>query len=195
MSTNIATTSAAMASAGKTALTWAAAAAGRVLRMLTTTSLGRFSALAVLIAAALWFGARDGVLSTLGWGAVPAFCWLAFSLLLLTRGVGLLAARWRTVVALFGLAAAAVGGLGAVGPPSDAFGPSMGGLAGAAIARYPLTWDAGGSTVPQLILGAVRVAAVAALSAAFIWPANALVATRAAAAATGPAGRKVAAGA
>jgi len=195
MSTNIATASAAMTSAGKAALTWAAAAAGRVLRVLGTTSAGRFSALAVLIAAALWFGARDGVLSTLGWGAVPAFCWLAFCLLLLTRGVGLLAARWRTVVALFGAAAAAVGGLGAVEAPSDAFGPSMGGLAGAAIARYPLTWEPGGGTVPQLILGAVRVAAVAALSAVFIWPAHALIAARATAAAIAAASRKVAAGA
>jgi len=195
MSTSKARTSAGTASAAKGALSWTAAAAGRVLRALTITSVGRFASLAALIAAGLWFGARDDVLSTLGWGAVPAFCWLAFFLFLLTRGVGFLAERWRIVLALFGAAAGAVGGLGAVEAPSSAFGESMGGLAGAAIARYPLTWDLGGGTVPQLTLGAVRVAAVAGLSAAVMWPAHAAVAAGSAGAGAAVVGRKAAAGA
>ena len=179
----------------KNALSGAAAGTARVLRVMTVTSTGRFLALAALIAAGLWFGARDGVLSTLGWGAVPAFAWLAVFLLLLTRSPGTLAAHSRAVLALFGAAAAAVGGLGTVGAPSDAFGPSMGGLVGAAIARYPLAWDVGGSTAPQLALGAVRIAAVVALSAAVMWPSHALAAARVAGAGAAVAGRKAAAGA
>ena len=179
----------------KNALSGAAAGTARVLRVMTVTSTGRFLALAALIAAGLWFGARDGVLSTLGLGAVPAFAWLAVFLLLLTRSPGTLAAHSRTVLALFGAAAAAMGGLGTVGAPSDAFGPSMGGLVGAAIVRYPLAWDVGGSTAPQLALGAVRIAAVVALSAAVMWPSRSLAAARVAGAGAAVAGRKAAAGA
>ena len=195
MSRSTARASARTAVVAKNALSGAATGTARVLRVMTVTSTGRFLALAALIAAGLWFGARDGVLSTLGWGAVPAFAWLAVFLLLLTRSPGTLAAHSRAVLALFGAAAAAVGGLGTVGTPSDAFGPSMGGLVGAAIARYPLAWDVGGGTVPQIALGAVRIAAVVALSAAVMWPSHALAAARVAGAGAAVVGRKAAAGA
>jgi 4-hydroxybenzoyl-CoA reductase subunit beta len=75
---------------------------------MTVTWAGRFTALVALIAIVLWFAARDAVLSTLGWGAAPAFAWLAVLLLLLSRSPGAALAQRRLLVALFGLAAAAV---------------------------------------------------------------------------------------
>jgi len=164
-------------SAGKLA-TSAGVAARRFLRLLLVTSWGRLCALAALIAVVLFFAARDEVLSTLGWGAVPVFAWLAYALFLLTGLPERLAARWRVVLALFAGASAVVGGLGMAEAPSDTFGASAGGLVGAAIARYPIEWDMSGGTGPQLTLGAIRVAGVVVVGAAVMWPAYAALAAR-----------------
>ncbi|MBM3956723.1 MAG: DNA translocase FtsK, partial [Gemmatimonadetes bacterium] len=181
-------------SAALRALSRGARLSARGARVLVGTRQGRLSGLVVAAGAALWFGARDGVLWTFGWGAVPALCWLALFLFLATRGKGFRGAWGRRAVVLFGAAAAAVGGLGMVGAPSDSFGPSMGGLVGAAIARYPFEWHIDGGTVPELALAAARVGAVAALAGAVMWPSHALRAARGAATGAAMAGRTVAAG-
>lgn len=145
---------------------------------LVLTPQGRFFVLTALIAVGIWFGARDEILRALGWGAVPALGWLAVVIFTLTRDYRLVARHWRPILALLGVAAASTGGLGMVDARSEAFGESMGGLAGAAIARYPFEWDPYLTDASDLALGAGRLAVLLALSATVMWPSHVLQATK-----------------
>ena len=125
------------------------------------------------------FAVREQFIAWLGWSAVPLLGWLAVFLYLANGRPRLLVDWYRALTAGLLVALAATTALGIVAQPGAFYAnESLGGRVGELMARWPFEWDAYGVATGHYFLSGLRVAVLAALAGAVIWPRGAVVAGR-----------------
>ena len=140
---------------------------------------GRFAALIVVAALVVAFAVREQFIAWLGWSAVPLLAWLGVFLYLANGRPQLIISWYRGLTAGLLMALAATTALGIVAQPGAFYAnESLGGNVGELMARWPAEWDAYGVATGNYFLAGIRVAVLAALAGAVIWPRGAVVTGR-----------------
>ena len=125
------------------------------------------------------FLVREHFITWLGWSAVPLLAWLGVFLYIANSRPRLIVDWYRALTAGLLVALAATTALGIVAQPGAFYAnESMGGRVGELMARWPFEWDAYGVATGHYFLSGLRVAVLAALAGAVIWPRGAVVTGR-----------------
>ena len=143
------------------------------------TQHGRLIAFAIIVGLVVAFAVREQFIAWLGWSAVPLLGWLAVFLYLVNGRPRLIVNWYRALTAGLLIALAATVALGIVAKPGAFYAnESLGGNVGELMARWPAEWDAYGVATGHYLLAGLRVAVLAALAGAVVWPRGAVVTGR-----------------
>ncbi|MBI4306256.1 MAG: hypothetical protein HY678_08045, partial [Chloroflexi bacterium] len=144
----------------------------RFLGFLVATPSGRYLTVSVLLLLASLLIWRQALISWLGLGIVPVGTWFAVFLYLAVSSPGRIIRAWQIMAGAFAGAIAATGLLGMFNHPFETVlgQVTTGGHLGRLLARAPFEWPDDGPGIAHLLLASLRVAGVAAIAGAVLWP-------------------------